>query len=370
MTEASLHQFISTHRDAILASCVGKIQTRSPDRTDEELATDIGALIDEILHGLEREAGLPASSPLPDQSPAAKRYGAEQQTRGYAIQKLALDLGTISDSTGELASHDNLSFSAAEYRIFNVFLDNAISLALERFSQRAREQQEDAASQRLGFIAHELRNALSTARMAFAVLRQGQVGVTSKTGDMLDRSHRRLERLVSQTLLAAQLNAGVQLQIKKMEARALLCDMQESAIAERGIRIITDVAHSFEFEADETLLVSAISNLLQNAIKFTKAGGRVTLRARREEDADVIEIEDECGGLPPGNHEELFIPFVTRGGGRRGIGLGLAITRQAIEAHGGKLSVRDLPGTGCIFTIKLPPKASLQANAHNASATF
>jgi hypothetical protein len=196
VTDSSLHQFISKKRDAILAMCIGKIQTRSPDRTDDELAADFGAVIDEILHALEREAGLPTSSPLPGKSPTAMRYGALQQSRGYAIEKLALDFGAISDSTGDLASRENLSFSAGEYRLFNVCLDTAISSALEQFSKCARQQQDEVASQRVGFLAHEMRNALSSARMAFGVLRQGQVGAASKTGDILDRSLRRLESLV------------------------------------------------------------------------------------------------------------------------------------------------------------------------------
>ena len=68
----------------------------------------------------------------------------------------------------------------------------------------------------------------------------------------------------------------------------------------------------------------------------------------------VIEVEDECGGLPPGKAEELFQPFEQRGGDRSGLGLGLAISRQGVEANGGAIEVKDLPGKGCIFSITLP----------------
>ena len=78
------------------------------------------------------------------------------------------------------------------------------------------------------------------------------------------------------------------------------------------------------------------------------------LRAHTREGRVLIEVEDECGGLPPGKAEELFRPFEQRSSDRSGLGLGLAISMQSVEANGGELSVRDLPGKGCVFTISLP----------------
>jgi len=67
-----------------------------------------------------------------------------------------------------------------------------------------------------------------------------------------------------------------------------------------------------------------------------------------------IQIEDECGGLPPGEIEHLFRLFEQRGADRTGLGLGLAISRQGVEESGGAIRVRDLPGKGCVFTVDLP----------------
>ncbi len=70
----------------------------------------------------------------------------------------------------------------------------------------------------------------------------------------------------------------------------------------------------------------------------------------------LFEIEDECGGLPPGKVAELFIPFEQRGDDRTGVGLGLAIALKAAKANGGEIHVHDLPGKGCIciFILDLP----------------
>ena len=105
--------------------------------------------------------------------------------------------------------------------------------------------------------------------------------------------------------------------------------------------------------ADKHLFASAISNLLQNAFKFTRPPGQVILRTRSSGDRISIEIEDGCGGLPPAA-EVIFRPFEQMGSKRGGLGLGLAIAQQAVEASGGKISLRDMPGKGCVFTIEMP----------------
>jgi signal transduction histidine kinase len=109
-----------------------------------------------------------------------------------------------------------------------------------------------------------------------------------------------------------------------------------------------------QVEGDERLLRSAIGNLVRNAIKFSEPGGTITVRGRAAGGTVTVEVEDACGGLPVESTSELFEPFVQRGADRTGLGLGLAIVRQAIEAHHGTVEVRNLPGRGCVFTARLP----------------
>jgi signal transduction histidine kinase len=103
------------------------------------------------------------------------------------------------------------------------------------------------------------------------------------------------------------------------------------------------------------MVSAAVENLLQNAFKFTRRHSHVVLRAHASGGNRVlIEVEDECGGLPPGTAQTLFRPFEQRGTDRSGLGLGLSIAQRGVEANGGAIHVRDLPGIGCIFTIDLP----------------
>lgn len=99
---------------------------------------------------------------------------------------------------------------------------------------------------------------------------------------------------------------------------------------------------------------AAVGNLLQNAVKFTRPHTTVTLRARASAGRVLIEVQDECGGLPGENFEALFRPFAQRGADRTGLGLGLAISRGGIAANNGRVSAQNLPDCGCIFTVDLP----------------
>jgi signal transduction histidine kinase len=107
-------------------------------------------------------------------------------------------------------------------------------------------------------------------------------------------------------------------------------------------------------DADRELLATAVANLLQNAFKFTREHGSVRLRSHATAHRVLLDIEDECGGLPPGHIEGLFRPFKQRSIDRTGLGLGLSISRRGVQLNGGEIRVRDVPGTGCIFTVDLP----------------
>jgi signal transduction histidine kinase len=125
----------------------------------------------------------------------------------------------------------------------------------------------------------------------------------------------------------------------------------------RGVELtVTAVEPGLVIDVDRQLIAAALANLLQNAFKFGRPNGHVVLRTDTTTTTGhvLIEVEDECGGLPPGGALDLFRPFAQRSTDRTGLGLGLTIARDSVEVNGGEIRVRDLPGRGCIFTIDLP----------------
>jgi signal transduction histidine kinase len=151
--------------------------------------------------------------------------------------------------------------------------------------------------------------------------------------------------------------------LKDLISESMAFVMEEARA--KGITLHTAIDDLPQIQGDRGMLLSAFTNLLQNAIKFTPPGGTVAiaLRAVAPRRAEV-QFADECGGLPEGMPERLFAPFVQAGGDRSGLGLGLALTRQVVEAHRGGISVKDLPGRGCVFTVQLPlaPIAEVDAS--------
>ena len=114
------------------------------------------------------------------------------------------------------------------------------------------------------------------------------------------------------------------------------------------------IEEGLAIDADRQILAAVMTNVLQNAFKFTHPGTAVTLRVGATAERVLIEVEDRCGGLSGGDPDELFRPFEQRNANRSGLGLGLAFSRAAMEANDGQLYVRNLPGQGCVFIIDLP----------------
>jgi hypothetical protein len=351
----SMHEFLVANEDAILELCARKLEDQAPGH-GAELADGLRGFVDEAIAALQRADGLPVESPLPAGSPSSERRALEQRARGVPIDVVVREFGSVSDAFGELAARHGMRFEAREYQIFNQCVDGAIAMAIERYWQASRREQEHHAAQRVGFLAHELRNALGSARLAFNVLRAGRVGMHSQTGAILERSLSRMHELVAHTLVAVQLQAGASNEVRPVRLAELLRDIATDAVTERGIRLEVDAPDELELDADARLLVSAIGNLVQNGIKYTRSGGRVGVRARLDGSVVAIEVEDECGGLVPAVQASLFSPFV-RGGSSCGAGLGLAIARESVEAHAGSIVVENRPGRGCTFVVRLPQRA-------------
>jgi signal transduction histidine kinase len=192
--------------------------------------------------------------------------------------------------------------------------------------------------------------------LSFHILQKGTVGITGSTGAVLGRSLRALNSLVNNSLAGVRLDAGLGQQ-QRVSVAELIGEVAVEASLATANRLglaVFPVAPDIDVSADPQILSAAIGNLLQNAFKFSHPAGLVSLRASATAHRVLIEVEDECGGLPPGKLEELFRPFEQRGANRTGLGLGLSISRKGVEAMGGTIVARDLPGKGCVFTIDLP----------------
>jgi signal transduction histidine kinase len=229
--------------------------------------------------------------------------------------------------------------------------------AVVAYIDRRDAEMAQTTSQHVAFIAHELRSPLMSAFLAVTALRKSERPEDQWALGMLTRNLNALRDLIDQVLTADRLAGQIPLQRESFDLRVLLeqvaADTQWAA-QRRQVDISVQAPECLPINGDQRLLRSAIGNVLGNAVKFTHEGSAISVRAQRRDGGITVEVEDGCGGLPQDNTTELFEPFVQRGENRTGFGLGLAIVKQALEAHGGRVSVRNVPGKGCVFALELP----------------
>jgi signal transduction histidine kinase len=194
-------------------------------------------------------------------------------------------------------------------------------------------------------------------QLGFQAIQLGRAPIAGSVAAVVTRNVLGMATLVNRALVEVRLESG-SAQRERVPLHQLIEDAELDGTLEAGLHGISlsvaPIDHRIDVSVDRQILAGAIANVLQNAIKFTPTGGRVSLEASVLGDCVEIRVEDACGGLPPGKVEELFGAFQQRGADRTGLGLGLFISRKGIEASGGSIRVRDVPGKGCVFTIDLP----------------
>ncbi len=353
-----LHEFLDTYSDDLIDTCVRKIKSATSQDQHGQIGDHLREFVADVARALRRAESAHESafrSEIPPAELARDRY-----RRGFRIEDLVPMYTSLSVALGEIGGRHNLTFKASEYGHFNLEIDVRVAEAVGSFSAAWDAAKDHAAGERMGFLAHELRNALASTSMAFHMLEQGHVGTNGRTADLVRRNLRRMDVLIDHALTAARAQSGlVRATLCKIPLTPVLQDIEASAVLERGIRLHLEVDGALEVIAEAHLLISAVGNLVQNAIKFSRDDASVVVRAGRDGEAITIEVEDECGGLrlPDRKAEELFEPFVRGGADRRGVGLGLAITRDIVRGLSGEIVMRDLPGKGCIFAVRLPVPA-------------
>jgi signal transduction histidine kinase len=386
-----LHEFLSTNRPELIARCALKVARRPvPSAIVAELTHGIPMFLDQLIKTLRIEqmpeplrsrvvsgpSGGDGSSALSEIGKEAARHGLELLQHGFTVDQVIHDYGDLCQAITDLAQDRAEPIQIDEFRTLNRCLDNAIADAVTEFAHQrdllTTGRNEQALNERLGFLAHELRNLIQTATLAVAAIKSGNVGLAGATGQVLDRSLIGLRNLIDRSLADVRVMAGMPARRQPIPIPAFIAEIQVSAALEARSRrcrfSVSDVDARLAVHGDREMLNAAVGNLLQNAFKFTEYESEVSLRAHAAGDRVLIEIADHCGGLPPGDAERMFQSFTQNSADRSGLGLGLSISRSSVEANDGVLRVRDVPGTGCVFTIDLPRHFVPAASVSHAAA--
>lgn len=233
----------------------------------------------------------------------------------------------------------------------------------------------------IAILSHELRGPLAPIRSSFEVIRRTRSrDIVERALRIIDRQFGHLQRLIDDLLDVSRISQGkMRLQTEQLN----LAEVVESAL-EASKPLLDAGAHRFTMtipdepvlvRGDLTRLAQVISNLLNNAARYTPAGGNVSLTVSEEEDEVLIEVKDDGAGISGEALPRIFDLF-SQGdqmlmGGREGLGLGLSLVRQLVELHGGTVqAASEGPGHGSTFKVSLPRASVEEQILSNTEVAF
>jgi signal transduction histidine kinase len=230
---------------------------------------------------------------------------------------------------------------------------------------RQYEQAQEAVAAReevLKIVSHDLRNPLSTIAMSASLMLDEELTpeVRKKQLQTIKRAGERMNRMIQDLLEVAKLEAGrLALRTRPTDVGAIVAeafDTLSPIAAAKSIKLETKVAAALPLvDADAGRVQQVLSNLVGNAVKFTPEAGRIILRADRNDGFVRLQVEDTGPGIPADRLEHVFGRFWQADRtDRRGLGLGLAIAKAIVEAHGGRIWVESEEGKGTTFSFTLP----------------
>jgi signal transduction histidine kinase len=229
----------------------------------------------------------------------------------------------------------------------------------------------------LAATSHELRTPLNAILGFSDVLGQGLYGpLNARQSEYVDdirSSGQHLLALIDDVLDVSKVESGrLELEVADVAVESLVGDavalLREQA-AQRGVTVDLRTTGLGRLEADERKLRQVFVNLLANAIQFTPAAGRVTVTGRAAREEVIIDVHDTGPGIAVEDQERIFRAFEQGRHAQGGTGLGLALARRFVHAHGGTLTVRSEPGRGSTFTCVMPRTARLEIPAGDESGS-
>ncbi|AZO85437.1 PAS domain-containing sensor histidine kinase [Stutzerimonas stutzeri] len=274
--------------------------------------------------------------------------------RGGTLERAPEDLSVEVDGESRL-----LTFSLTPVSHTQGHILGAVMVLHDVTEQRAFER---VRSEFVLRASHELRTPVTGMHMAFGLFRERtHFAPDSREADLLDTVNEEMQRLmqlINDLLNFSRYQNGLQkLTLAPCSIEALLEQAQSrfaTSAEEKEISLLVEVQGPLpRLQADQPQLERVLDNLLDNALRHTGSGGRIRLHARRHGDRVIISVEDNGEGIAYGQQGRIFEPFVQVGRKKGGAGLGLALCKEIVQLHGGRMGVYSRPGQGTQFYMAL-----------------
>lgn len=353
-----LSELLKRRREEIL-SRFGERLRESPAPTDgisySVLLDGLPSFLDELIEDL--------GEPEPPEKPAKAGlgvdtgvvHGEQRYKLGFDVVAVVREWAILRDIILELILAGPERVMPEEYRTLSRHMSAALIAAVQEHAEISDRER----ASYIGFMVHDVRNQLLSATAALSWLRstpaQEAEAIRAIEASLGELRHV-LERELTRARLAA-MRSGTDIsryRVRIADLVALVVGETRALAAVRNVRVTTHGDPELAVNGDLRLLRSALVNVVGNAVKFTGEGTEVVIRAHGAGDVVELRVSDRCGGLRDESRERLFAEPTRSDPDRSGFGLGLAITRQAVEAHGGTITVENTPGAGCTFVLRIP----------------
>jgi signal transduction histidine kinase len=366
-----LHEFLSTRRSDLIERCRAKVAIRAGSKEIEmDSAYGVPRFIDQLIETLQAqpkrskevsgEGSATGQSVTSEMGIAAARHGRELARQGYSVEQVIHDYGDLCQAITDAAFAAGAHIEVDEFRTLNRCLDNAIADSVSEWAYQSELVRTDQATERVDHFVYQLRKLIHTASLAVIAIKAGNVGISGATGAVLDRSLVDLRNLLDNSIgdLRGFRPGNCAEQVRIFVADFVVESKISASLEAQGAGCmfsVSTVDPTLAVEVDRAMLFAAVGQLLNNAFRCSRAGGRVLFGASASGDRVQIHVEDSCGGLAAGQAEAMLSMSATDG--LRNPTGGLAMCQYNVQANNGILSVRDVPGSGCIFTIDLPRRS-------------
>ncbi|WP_462401582.1 KinB sensor domain-containing domain [Pseudomonas sp. Marseille-QA0332] len=354
----ALRRHQATNIDELLAG-QQRLQAVLDSIDDGLLIIDRQGRLEHLNPVAQRQLGWDKSRLGAGLAEALQRPELEQQLRqvlrGGSLDRPPEDLSLTVDDESRLLTYSLTPVSHPQGPILG-----AVMVLHDVTEQRAFER---VRSEFVLRASHELRTPITGMHMAFGLLRERvKFPAEARESDLLEtigEEMQRLTQLINDLLNFSRYQSGLQ----KLElSPCAIDDLLERALArfeeqaaEKQIELLTELELPLpRIQADSGQLDRVMDNLLHNAIRHTGTGGRIRLHARRHAERVIISVEDNGEGIAYGQQGRIFEPFVQVGRKKGGAGLGLALCKEIVQLHGGRMGVFSRPGQGTQFYMALP----------------
>jgi PAS domain S-box-containing protein len=262
-----------------------------------------------------------------------------------------------------------LEATLAKERVARADAEGA-QLALSEQNERLREL-DRLKDEFIALVSHELRTPLTSIHGYLELVLDGGAGELGPEQErfltVVERNSKRLMQLVGDLLFMAQVEAGkLALDLEEVDLREVLAECLEAAkpvADDKQIELVADLAETPSMLGDRSRLAQVLDNLISNALKFTPASGRVSVRVSRTGREAVVEVADTGVGIPADEQDRLFERFFRSSNATEqaipGTGLGLTIAKTIVERHEGAIEIESTEGKGTTVRVRLPLGAAV-----------